>query len=75
MPTWFIRNQECLESLGLIRHFDLEAKQEVSSHVAWLPKPGIKAQIGITAGASCPNNLIEEVILRMLELRGEKIPA
>ena len=75
VPTWFIRNQECLESPGLIRHFDLEAKQEVSSHVAWLPKPGSKAQIGITAGASCPNNLIEEVILRMLELRGEKIPA
>ena len=75
VPTWFIRNQQCLESQGLIRHFDLESKQEISSHVVWLPKPGNEAQIGITAGASCPNNLIEEVILRMLELRGEKIPA
>jgi 4-hydroxy-3-methylbut-2-enyl diphosphate reductase len=26
--------------------------------------------IGITAGASCPNNLIEDVICRLLELRG-----
>jgi 4-hydroxy-3-methylbut-2-enyl diphosphate reductase len=74
VSTWFIRNQECLETSGLIRHFDLHAKREVSSHVAWLPKPGSDAQIGITAGASCPNNLIEEVILRVLALRGEQIP-
>ena len=26
--------------------------------------------VGVTAGASCPNNLIEEVILRIYELRG-----
>ena len=26
--------------------------------------------IGITAGASCPNNLIEETLLRLFELRG-----
>jgi 4-hydroxy-3-methylbut-2-enyl diphosphate reductase len=26
--------------------------------------------IGITAGASCPNNLIEETIQRIFELRG-----
>jgi 4-hydroxy-3-methylbut-2-enyl diphosphate reductase len=26
--------------------------------------------VGITAGASCPNNLIEDVIYRLLELRG-----
>jgi 4-hydroxy-3-methylbut-2-enyl diphosphate reductase len=31
-------------------------------------------QIAITAGASCPNNLIEEVILRLLSLRGEEMP-
>jgi 4-hydroxy-3-methylbut-2-enyl diphosphate reductase len=26
--------------------------------------------IGITAGASCPNNLIEETIFKVFELRG-----
>jgi 4-hydroxy-3-methylbut-2-enyl diphosphate reductase len=26
--------------------------------------------VGITAGASCPNNLIEETIRRLFELRG-----
>jgi 4-hydroxy-3-methylbut-2-enyl diphosphate reductase len=34
----------------------------------WLPTG--PAVIGITAGASCPNNLIEETILRVYELRG-----
>ena len=26
--------------------------------------------VGITAGASCPNNLIEETLVRLYELRG-----
>jgi len=26
--------------------------------------------VGITAGASCPNNLIEETLIRLFELRG-----
>lgn len=74
VPTYFIRNQECLESPGLIRHFDLHAKAEIASRTGWLPEPGKQARIGITAGASCPNNLIEEVILRVLTLRGEDLP-
>ncbi len=74
VPTFFIRNQECLESPDLIRHFDLHGKHEISSRSNWLPPAGKEANIGITAGASCPNNLIEEVILRVLSLRGEELP-
>ena len=72
-PTYFIRNQECLESPDLIRHFDLHLKQEITSHQSWLPRTGSDARIAITAGASCPNNLIEEVMLRVLSLRGEHL--
>jgi 4-hydroxy-3-methylbut-2-enyl diphosphate reductase len=75
VPTYFIRNQDCLESPELIRHFDLSRKEEISSRTSWLPIPGREALIGITAGASCPNNLIEEVITRILALRGDGIPA
>ena len=37
----------------------------------WLPldRP---LTVGVTAGASCPNNLIEEIIQRVLELRGDR---
>jgi 4-hydroxy-3-methylbut-2-enyl diphosphate reductase len=75
VPTWFVRNQKCLVSAGEIRHYDLHLREEVTTRSPWLVPASIPATIGITAGASCPNNLIEEVILRMLELRGEKIPA
>jgi len=69
-----VRNQECLESPGLIRHFDLHRKEEVTTSRAWLPPREEQARVGITAGASCPNNLIEQVLLRVLELRGEPLP-
>ena len=35
----------------------------------WLPKDR-PVTVGITAGASCPNNLIEDTIKRLFELRG-----
>jgi 4-hydroxy-3-methylbut-2-enyl diphosphate reductase len=69
VPTWFVRNQACLESIDRIRHFDLATKREVVSGTTWLPLGELR--IGVTAGASCPNNLIEEVIQRILELRGD----
>jgi 4-hydroxy-3-methylbut-2-enyl diphosphate reductase len=34
----------------------------------WLPAG--KVTVGVTAGASCPNNLIEDTIRRLFELRG-----
>ena len=34
----------------------------------WLPAGDIT--VGITAGASCPNNLIEDTLRRLFELRG-----
>jgi len=74
VPTWFVRNQECLVSAGEIRHYDLHLREEVTTRSPWLVPAGIPATIGITAGASCPNNLIEEVMLRVLTLRGEVLP-
>jgi 4-hydroxy-3-methylbut-2-enyl diphosphate reductase len=72
-PTWFIRNADCLRSADEILHYDLKKKAEIVS-TSWLPLEG-PLTIGITAGASCPNNLIEDTIRRVLELRGESLPA
>jgi 4-hydroxy-3-methylbut-2-enyl diphosphate reductase len=66
-PTYFIMNAAKMESDRLIRHYNLHKKQEVETH-DWLPAGNIT--VGITAGASCPNNLIEETIRRLFELRG-----
>lgn len=67
LPTYFIKNASKMISDRLIRHYNLHLKQEVETR-DWLP-PG-HVIVGITAGASCPNNLIEDVIRRLCDLRG-----
>lgn len=69
LPTFFIRTADCLTSLEQIIHFDLHLKAEKTSYSNKLADPG-PVTIGITAGASCPNNLIEDTLLRVFQLRG-----
>ena len=61
------RESAPLESDKVIRHYDQHRKEEVEAR-DWLPSG--KITIGVTAGASCPNNLIEDTIRRLFELRG-----
>ena len=63
LPTWFIRNSGCMVSAHEIRHFDIHTKEEVASGIGCRQKAPLC--VGITAGASCPNNLIEETIHRL----------
>jgi 4-hydroxy-3-methylbut-2-enyl diphosphate reductase len=67
LPTYFIKNASKMVSDKLICHFNLHLHNEVETG-DWLP-PG-QITVGITAGASCPNNLIEDTIRRLFELRG-----
>ncbi len=70
LPTFFVRTADCIDSLKTITHYDLEQKQEISSDYSTIVDPSQEVTIGITAGASCPNNLIEATIVRIFELRG-----
>jgi 4-hydroxy-3-methylbut-2-en-1-yl diphosphate reductase len=70
LPTFFIRSAACIRSLDEIVHYDLHRKEEITSNYASLFAPDKPVTIGITAGASCPNNLIEETIFKVFELRG-----
>jgi len=72
LPTFFIRTAECLKSVTEIMHFDLHRKEEIAGYSSRLGS-GEPIVVGITAGASCPNNLIEDTILRVFELRGVAI--
>jgi len=69
LPTFFIRDHERLKSVTEIIHYDLHARTEKSTYAEKLLGRD-HIVVGITAGASCPNNLIEETILRVFELRG-----
>lgn len=69
LPTFFIHDASCLRSLEEIVHFDLHSKTEKTGYSEKLLGDA-PITVGITAGASCPNNLIEATILRVFGLRG-----
>jgi len=71
LPTYFVRNAGCLLNSQEIRHFDIHRDEEILAS-GWLPPRESPVVAGITAGASCPNNLIEETVRRLLDLRGEE---
>jgi len=70
LPTFFIKDASCLDSLETIAHFDLHSDSEMRSDYPVELLSNHDATIGITAGASCPANLIEAAILRIFEMRG-----
>jgi len=67
LPTYFIRNAAKIESRDRIVHYDQHDKTERTTE-GWMPASPVV--VGLTAGASCPNNLIEDVIVRVFELHG-----
>lgn len=70
LPTFFIRDASCIRSLEEIVHFDLHEHKETISYPELFADRGKPMVIGITAGASCPNNLIEETVFKVFQLRG-----
>jgi 4-hydroxy-3-methylbut-2-enyl diphosphate reductase len=70
LPTYFIKNAAKMVSDKLIVHYNQHLHKEVETP-DWLPSRA--ATVGVTAGASCPNNLIEDTIQRLFELRGISI--
>lgn len=67
LPTYFIAGSKCLQSPRSIRHFDLRLQREIVTE-GWLPDGDLT--VGVTAGASCPESLIEQTIARLFALRG-----
>src|SRR3989454_6020514 len=70
LPTYFIKNAAKMVSDKLIIHYNVHRQQEVDT-CDWLPSG--KITVGITAGASCPNNLIEDAIRRLFALKGGSV--
>jgi len=66
--TFHIADPECLVSAGEIRHRPVGAKAEVST-TPWLPPAG-PVTIGLTSGASTPDNLMGAVVARLAGFAG-----
>ena len=75
VPTFFVKDATCLVDTHCIRCYDFEARKETERP---LPRGAADlqrlARVGITAGASCPANVIEQVIRRLAELRQCPLP-
>ena len=63
LPTFHIADPDCLESAQEIRHRPVASKAEVTA-TGWLPADG-PVTIGLTSGASTPDNLVGAVIARL----------
>jgi 4-hydroxy-3-methylbut-2-enyl diphosphate reductase len=66
MPTYFVQGADDVLSAAEIRHFSL-ARRTVETTAGWLPgkRP---LDIVLTCGASCPDAILDDVLLRILAL-------
>ncbi|MBS1687311.1 MAG: 4-hydroxy-3-methylbut-2-enyl diphosphate reductase [Bacteroidetes bacterium] len=70
LPTYFIKDEYCLDANDSIRHFDLHTHTEKETK-NYLPADR-PLKVMITSGASCPDALVERVIERLAALTGNK---
>ncbi len=64
LPTFFIKDAEELISKREIRHFSLTSRDVVMAE-DWLPDKN-PVDIALTCGASCPDAVVDNVLLRVL---------
>ena len=66
LPTYHIAEPDALVSIEEIRHKPVGSKQEITSR-GWLPAD-VPLRIGLTSGASTPDNLVGAAIRRLDKL-------
>jgi 4-hydroxy-3-methylbut-2-enyl diphosphate reductase len=65
-PTYHIRDASEFDSPASIRHFN-QWKKEILESENWLPLSKKPVTIALTSGASCPDILVDEVLLKILD--------
>lgn len=70
LPTYYIKDEACLISGSNISHFDMHMHTERTT-TDYLPQHR-PLRVMITAGASCPDALVERVIERLAMITGNE---
>ena len=63
-PTWHIRDASEIKSHSEIHHFN-QWKKTVEQTRNWIPRTAGPVTIALTSGASCPDALVDEVLLKV----------
>jgi 4-hydroxy-3-methylbut-2-en-1-yl diphosphate reductase len=71
-PTYFINSESEIQSAFQIHHYDYQKKQKVITN-NYLPdhRP---VRIVLTSGASCPDTLVDRVMLKILDYFKDAVP-
>lgn len=64
-PTYHVRDVGEIDSPGNIQHFN-QWEKVIHSTGNWLPADRENLRIALTSGASCPDVLVDEVLLKIL---------
>ncbi|SMO78899.1 4-hydroxy-3-methylbut-2-enyl diphosphate reductase [Gracilimonas mengyeensis] len=68
-PTYHVRDASELKSPKKIHHFD-QWKKEILETENWIPEKDGPLKVALTSGASCPDVLVDEVLLEILKYFG-----
>jgi len=69
VPTYHVADASCIDpATGAVRHLPVGGSAETETG-GWLAKAG-PVRVGVTAGASTPNNKIGEAVARIFATRG-----
>jgi 4-hydroxy-3-methylbut-2-enyl diphosphate reductase len=70
--TYYIQSEKNLINKSTIEHFSLSSKEVITSK-NYLPEKG-KVDILLTCGASCPDAVMEQVLLRIVSFFNNTLP-
>ena len=70
IKTFFINSEKKISLKNTIKHYDFIQKKEIKT-TDFLPSKNCK--IILTSGASCPDIVLENIMLKLAKIKNEKI--